>query len=452
MSWPPDGVIPADWSFYGTPSVTTADAVEGGASLRVDSVAGPYGHDVEIVIPLTPIAEGRVVTFWFKLVGNLISASVSILDYGIEASPSWIKVEKALDSSYEEVSISARFDGAGYILLDAVELDGSLVGNTETLGPWTTQDWPPGGVVPDGWSSNGTISIANPDNTHVERYAYAGFTALRVESMAKVVSVDIPISAGVTNFSLNFRAFGPTSKVTLYANGVEVFSTPGRKETYKYQPFAAGIPPGTTVARFEVEFESPGYSDEWGTYPNEMLIDNFGGVELLPISLRLVVSGLELGQEGGPSEWDYNWWGDIFFAQVATENQGSPATGRLLPIDPEYDDSVLLRGEFYRHPEAGNFLKSSPCEVVIPFRADMLRFNWLCAHAEFYVGGGGPLLPHPLTLTLYADTPLGTVELASGTVTNDSYGTKVAGPIDWSKLNFELPEFWTMFSRSYETP
>lgn len=319
-----------------------------------------------------------------------------------------------------------------------------------TFGPWSTQDWPPGGVVPSGWASNGTLSTETS-------FTYRGDSAVYVSAPPATTTlwVDIPIPAEETSFRLHFAA-GDAVKAALWVDGVEVYSVSDFSglDTYNYMLFSAPLPAGTELARFEVTIAA-------SPYDKYMYIDNFGGVEVLPITLRLSISGQELALEDDPMPpnvyYNYNPWDGFGLAASATaayDEWGDGWTGVFPVVEADVSgpssweplDTTTISGQLAL-AEAGYFLLISPFELAFPFSTSMLEYDSLYGFALDF-----DELSAPLTLTLSADTPLGSVQLAQGTVSNASEGLKLTGLIDWSKLLLAPPEFWTMFNQTYEVP
>lgn len=310
----------------------------------------------------------------------------------------------------------------------------------ETFGPWSTQDWPPGGVVPSGWSSNGTLSI-DSDQPMV------GGTALRVSATTDTIWVDIPIAAGETKFYLWISSSELTS-ATLTVGGVVVatFTDFPQAERGLYDQLSATLPVGTETVRLTFAFLFVDANSVW--------IDNFGDVERLPITLRAYITGAEIPLE---DVYDYEHWWDVGLADSSDLYGDALSASLVYPTLGDFDYPTLVQGQFFL-AESGSVLIESPYELAIPFTTEFLEYDSLFLEVEYVgEGGGGSVLYTPLTLNvaLFADTPLGTVQLGQGSVSNGTAGRKTIS-IDWSKLLLAPPEFWTefwtMFSQTYEVP
>lgn len=300
----------------------------------------------------------------------------------------------------------------------------------ETFGPWSTQDWPPGGVVPSGWASNGTLSI-DSDQPMV------GGAALRVSATTDTIWVDIPVAAGESKFDLWILASELTS-ATLTVGGVVVatFTDFPHAENGLYDQLSATLPVGTETVRLTFAFL---FVDA-----NSVRIDNFGDVERLPITLRAYITGAEIPLE---DVYDYKKWWDVGLADSSDLYGDVLSASLVYPTLGDFDYPTLVQGQFFE-TESGNALIESPYELAIPFTTEFLAYDSLFLGVE-YVGEGYTSLT--LNVTLFADTPLGTVQLGQGPVSNGTEGRKTIS-IDWSKLLFSPPEFWTMFNQTYEVP
>lgn len=271
-----------------------------------------------------------------------------------------------------------------------------------------------------------------------------GGTALRVSATTDTIWVDIPIAAGETQFDLWILASELTSAATLTVGGVVVatFTDFPHAENGLYDQLSATLPVGTETVRLTFAFL---FVDL-----NAVRIDNFGDVERPPITLRAYITGAEIPLE---DSYDYEKWWDVGLADSSDLYGDVLSASLVYPTLGDFDYATLVQGQFYE-TEAGNFLLESPYELAIPLATEFLAYDSLFLSVEYVgEGGDGEVLYTPLTLNvaLFADTPLGTVQLGQGSVSNGTAGRKTIS-IDWSKLNFEPPEFWTMFSQTYEVP
>lgn len=308
----------------------------------------------------------------------------------------------------------------------------------ETFGPWSTQDWPPGGVVPSGWSSNGTLSI-DSDQPMVGGAALLVYATTDTDT----IWVDIPVAAGETEFELWIQAAALISATLTVGEVVVATFTDFPGDGYGlYSQLSTTLPVGTKTVRLTFAFE-------WADTHN-LLIDNFGGVERLPITLRAYITGAEIPLE---DVYDYEHWWNVGLADSSDLYGEALYSSLVSPREGDFEYSTIVQGQFFE-TDSGSALIESPYELAIPFTTDFLAYDSFFLSVEYVgEGGEGEVLYTPLTLNvaLFADTPLGTVQLGQGSVSNDTAGRKTIS-IDWSKLLLAPPEFWTMFNQTYEVP
>lgn len=264
-----------------------------------------------------------------------------------------------------------------------------------------------------------------------------GGAALRVSATTDTIWVDIPVAAGESKFDLWILASELTS-ATLTVGGVVVatFTDFPHAEYGLYDQLSATLPVGTETVRLTFAFL---FVDV-----NSVRIDNFGDVERLPITLRVYITGAEIPLE---DVYDYEKWWDVGLADSSDLYGDVLSASLVYPTLGDFDYPTLVQGQFFE-TESGNALIESPYELAIPFTTEFLAYDSLFLGVE-YVGEGYTSLT--LNVTLFADTPLGTVQLGQGPVSNGTEGRKTIS-IDWSKLLLTPPEFWTMFSKTYEVP